>query len=100
MATSSGGYSQPYMIDSQTGRVWRQVVDQDKKLLVFESVPYENVNGDISTVPNETATALVQNNSLLHKAPIIHNQPQVSLDNLHLIVSYTINNNGVTLWLN
>jgi hypothetical protein len=69
MATSSGGYSQPYMIDSQTGRVWRQVVDQDKKLLVFESVPYENVNGDISTVPNETATALVQKQQPASQSP-------------------------------
>jgi hypothetical protein len=51
--------STPYVIDSQTGRVWRESLDLEHNTVVFVSVIYKNVNGDISTVPNETETGVV-----------------------------------------
>jgi len=54
----STGFNIPYVIDSQTGRVWRQTLDSEHNTIVFVSVVYQNVAGDISTVPNETAQGL------------------------------------------
>jgi len=60
MAESGGGYSQPYLIDTQTGRVWRQVSDQKLNTVVFTPCIYENINNELSTLPNETAQSLVR----------------------------------------
>lgn len=48
-----------YVIDTQSGRVWHSTLDQQKGLAVFVADTYENINGDISTIPNENATELV-----------------------------------------
>ena len=54
----STGFNIPYVIDSQTGQVWRQTIDSEHNTIVFVSVFYQNVAGAISTVPNETAQGL------------------------------------------
>lgn len=61
-AINSTSYSTPYVIDTQTGRVWRQAVDADNKMFVFVSVNYQNIEGELSKVPNETATGIVLKN--------------------------------------
>lgn len=53
-----GTYTIPYVIDSQTGRIWRQAPDQEHQSLVFVSCDYMNVEGELSKVPNETATGV------------------------------------------
>jgi hypothetical protein len=58
VAISQGTDSTPYVIDTHTGRIWRQVVDSDKKSLVFVSMEYQNVKGELSKVPNEVATTV------------------------------------------
>jgi len=55
---NQGSYSTPYIIDTQTGRVWREVVDSENKILVFVSMNYRNINGELSKLPNETATSV------------------------------------------
>jgi hypothetical protein len=60
MALTSGGYSQPYVIDTQTGRVWRQVFASDKNMVVFEPCIYKSIDNQLSSIPNETTTGLVQ----------------------------------------
>ena len=49
-----------YVIDTQSGRVWHSTFDQQKRMVVFVSFTYENVDGDLSTIPNETVTGVVQ----------------------------------------
>jgi len=51
----NGTYTTPYVIDSQTGRIWREVLDQEHKTVVFVSCDYMNLEGELSKVPNETA---------------------------------------------
>ncbi len=63
IAVNEGNSSRPYIIDVQTGRVWHQTYDSEKKQVVFTSSTYENISGELSTVPNETATSLVVKNS-------------------------------------
>ena len=53
---NQGTYSVPYVIDTQSGRVWRQVPDVQNSMLVFVSMEYKNIDGQLSKVPNETAT--------------------------------------------
>jgi hypothetical protein len=55
---NTGGSTIPYIIDSQTGRVWRETFDPQHKSLVFVSCNYINIDGTWSKVPNETATAI------------------------------------------
>jgi hypothetical protein len=57
-AISQGTSSVPYIIDTQTGRVWRQVLYADKKSPVFISMEYQNADGQLSKVPNEVATTV------------------------------------------
>ena len=59
IAVNEGSYSTPYVIDTQTGRVWRQAVDSENKMFVFVSISYRNIDGELSKVPNETATGIV-----------------------------------------
>lgn len=47
-----------YVIDSQTGRVWHRELDPQHNMLVLQSFPYQNIEGALSTVPNETATSV------------------------------------------
>lgn len=47
-----------YVIDSQTGRVWHRELDPQHNMLVLQSFPYQNIDGALSTVPNETATSV------------------------------------------
>jgi hypothetical protein len=47
------------VIDTQSGRVWHSTFDEEKKTVVFVTYTYENVDGNLSTIPNETATGLV-----------------------------------------
>src|ERR1035438_1208018 len=47
-----------YVIDTETGRVWHSVVDAQKSLIVFESSPYENLDRQLSFIPNESTAAL------------------------------------------
>src|SRR5258708_374394 len=65
IVVNEGSYSTPYVIDTQTGRVWRRVVDTENKMLVFVSMEYKNIDGELSKVPNETATSVF----LKSKAP-------------------------------
>jgi hypothetical protein len=51
----NGTYTTPYVIDSQTGRIWREVLDQEHQSVVFVSCNYMNLEGELSKVPNETA---------------------------------------------
>jgi len=51
--------SREYVIDTQTGRVWHSVVDMENKMIVFVSYTYQNIDGERSTLPNETATSVV-----------------------------------------
>lgn len=55
---NQGSYSTPYVIDTQTGRVWREVVDSENKILIFVSMNYRNIDGELSKVPNEAATGV------------------------------------------
>jgi hypothetical protein len=47
------------VIDTQSGRVWHSTFDQQKQMVVLVTFTYENIDGDLSTVPNETATSVV-----------------------------------------
>jgi hypothetical protein len=58
--TSNNGADMPYIIDTQTGRLWHETFDAEKNQLVYVSCVYENVDGQLSAVPNETATGLIQ----------------------------------------
>lgn len=58
VATDSYGPHE-YVIDTQSGRVWHSAVDTQKQRIVFVSYVYQNIDGDLSTVPNETATSVV-----------------------------------------
>jgi hypothetical protein len=57
--------STQYVIDTQTGRVWHSVVDMDNRMMVLVSYTYQNIDGEKSTIPNETATGVF----VKHKAP-------------------------------
>ena len=58
VTTSSYGDKQ-YVIDTQTGRVWHSTLDKQKQMVVFVTFTYENIDGNLSTVPNENATGVV-----------------------------------------
>jgi hypothetical protein len=61
LVVTTGSYGdRQYVIDTRTGRVWHSTLDQQKQMVVFVSSTYENVDGDLSTVPNETVTGVVQ----------------------------------------
>ena len=47
-----------YVIDSRTGRVWRSKIDQQRGLVVLSPETYENVDGNLSTIPNEYNTSV------------------------------------------
>lgn len=51
--------SREYVIDTQSGRVWHSTLDQQKGMAVLVTDTYENINGDLSTIPNEAATGLM-----------------------------------------
>ena len=53
------GVNIPYVIDSQTGRVWRETFDSQHNAFVFMSLNYISLDGALSKVPNETATDVV-----------------------------------------
>lgn len=53
------GDGREYVIDTQSGRVWHSALDVDNKMVVLVSFTYENIAGERSTVPNETATGVV-----------------------------------------
>jgi len=59
---SSGVGSTPidkqYVIDTQTGRVWRSAFDEKRKLVVFDAFIYENLDGELSRIPNDLGTVL------------------------------------------
>ena len=63
VVTSSSNGDKQYVIDTETGRVWHSTVDQRKQMIVFISFPYQNISGDLSTIPNETATGVVVSSS-------------------------------------
>ena len=48
-----------YVIDTQSGRVWHLVADTQKQRMVFVSEIYQNVDGEMSTIPNEVVTGVV-----------------------------------------
>jgi hypothetical protein len=48
--------STPYVMDSQTGRVWRRAIDSEHNVFTFVPVIYQNLDGARSTVPNESLT--------------------------------------------
>ena len=48
-----------YVIDTQTGRVWHLVPDTQKQRMVFVSEIYQNVDGEMSAIPNEIVTGVV-----------------------------------------
>jgi hypothetical protein len=56
IAVSEGNFSSPYVIDTKTGRVWRQVLDSENHTFLFVSMTYQNIDRQLSKVPNETAT--------------------------------------------
>ena len=70
MARTSDGSDRPYVFDTQTGRVWHQTLDVKKNALVFSSDSFENIDGELSKVPNETATDVVLKSELAKKAEI------------------------------
>jgi hypothetical protein len=47
------------VIDTQSGRVWHSTLDAQRNMIVFVSFTYENIDGDLSTIPNENATSVV-----------------------------------------
>jgi hypothetical protein len=47
------------VIDTKSGRVWHSTLDAAKNMIVFVSFTYENIDGELSTIPNETATSVV-----------------------------------------
>ena len=53
---NDGTQTTPYVIDSQTGRIWREVFDKEHKSVFFVSCKYMNLEDELSLVPNETAT--------------------------------------------
>jgi hypothetical protein len=60
LVVTTGSYGdKQYVIDSRTGRVWHSVADQQKQMIVFVTYTYENIDGDLSTIPNETAAGVV-----------------------------------------
>jgi hypothetical protein len=59
LSVVSGTYGvQEFVIDTQSGRVWHTTLDAQKGLAVFVTATYENVSGDLSTIPNEVATTI------------------------------------------
>jgi hypothetical protein len=48
-----------YVIDTQSGRVWHLVADTQKQRMIFVSEIYQNVDGEMSTIPNEVVTSVV-----------------------------------------
>lgn len=71
----NGTYTTPYVIDSQTGRIWRQVVNQEHHTVVFVSCTYMSMDGAFSTVPNENATGFTYATSAIQTS----NDLQVSI---------------------
>ncbi len=69
LLVNQGSYSTPYVIDTQTGRVWRQAVDSENQMLIFVSLNYRNIDGQLSLVPNETATGVFIRNKAPQNAP-------------------------------
>ena len=59
LVVTTGSYDTQYVIDTQTGRVWHSVVDTDKKMILFVSYTYQNIDGEMSKIPNEAATSVV-----------------------------------------
>jgi len=59
MAHQYNGNDVPYVIDTQTGRVWHQTFDSEKNIVWYQSINYGNVEGDLSKVPNETTTGVI-----------------------------------------
>ncbi|MDR3409504.1 MAG: hypothetical protein P4L87_00915 [Formivibrio sp.] len=59
LIVTTGSYDKEYVIDTRTGRVWHSVVDTQNQRIVFVSHTYQNIDGDVSTIPNETATSVV-----------------------------------------
>jgi len=59
LVVTTGSYDTQYVIDTQTGRVWHSVVDTDKKMIMFVSYTYQNIDGEMSKIPNEAATSVV-----------------------------------------
>ena len=47
-----------YVIDTQTGRVWHSALDEKRKQAVLYPFPYENVDEQLSLIPNESATVI------------------------------------------
>ena len=59
LVVTTGSYDKEYVIDTRTGRVWHSVVDAQNQRIVLVSYIYQNIDGDMSTVPNEMATSVV-----------------------------------------
>jgi hypothetical protein len=58
--TSSGStpMDTQYVIDTQTGRVWRLAFDETLKLPVFFPYTYKNLEQQLSHIPNDNSTAV------------------------------------------
>ena len=75
VSVNQGSYSTPYVIDTHTGRIWRQVVGPDQKSLVFVSMEYQNVKGELSKVPNEVVTKVTAKPGITdHPQPLPNNR--------------------------
>ena len=59
LVVTTGSYDTQYVIDTKTGRVWHSVVDTDKKMILLVSYTYQNIDGEMSKIPNEAATSVV-----------------------------------------
>ena len=59
LVVTTGSYDKEYVIDTRSGRVWHSVADTQNKRMVFVSYIYQNIDGDMSTIPNEAATSVV-----------------------------------------
>jgi hypothetical protein len=52
----SGYARHQYMLDTQTGRLWKLVQVKDTEATVLEPIPYSTIGGDYSIYPEKTPT--------------------------------------------
>ncbi len=65
LVVTQGSYGdREYVIDTQSGRVWHSALDQDKQIVVLASETYENIDHELSKIPNETAIGIVVNKAV------------------------------------